>query len=225
MKNYATPKKSTKKFQASTVNNSVEPFDNILKKANVKIYAYRDKYVLVNSGNFAFLMFEKLTENHPYHDSTIFPTIQLVDISINCKLSSLPVAQYIPFSQLSNSNLRYMCEIYSKSKFARYPYRSKTERINRFVLRFKVSPRFAKLLSSFNEATDFKAICKDIKEANIFLGYHPNLIPILEEGTDSEKIEVLSKLLPDETFKTLGLNIEKHWVINTVVNEILANAK
>ncbi len=225
MRSFDRANSSTRKFQKSTVDNSADSFDNILKRANIKIYAYRDKFVLVNSGKFAFLMFEKLPENHQHHNSSIHPTVRLVDIAINCKLSALPVAQYIPFSQLSNANLRYMCESYSRSKFAKYPYRSKNERIDRFILKYKVSPRFAKLLAKLDEAADFKAICRDIREANTFLEFHPNLLTTLKDGADNEKVEILKKLLPEETFKILGLNLENHWIMNTVVNEIITKTK
>lgn len=225
MKSSATPKNFTKKFPASSPNSSKEPFENILQKANIFVYTYRDKFVLVNSGNIAFLMFETLPETHPNHKSLMYPSIRLVDVSISCKLSALPIAQYIPFSRLSNANLRYMCEIYSKSKFAKYPYRSKNERIDRFILKFKVSPRFAKLLAKLDESADFKAICRDIREANTFLGYHANLLYVLKNGNDNEKIEVLKKLLPDETFIILGLTVDNHWVLNTVISEILSSEK
>jgi ATP-binding cassette subfamily F protein 3 len=61
--------------------------------------------------------------------------------------------------------------------------------------------------------------------ANTFLGYHTNLLYVLKDGNDNEKIEVLKKLLPDETFIILGLTVDNHWVLNTVISEILSSEK
>ncbi len=197
-------------------------FINTLKKNNIRIFAYRDKYVLVNSHDFVFLMFEKIPKELLDGQNKDSLTIKLVDFTVICKLSSLPVAYKIPFSKISMANLKYMCEIYSDTNFLNRNFKTLKERVHHIMTRYNISAKFAKYISKFRDPVSLEVLCNDMREAKFYLEHKPEWSYILQEGYEHQKVEILKKLLPLETFKIFELDSGNEWVTATIINEIFS---
>lgn len=205
-KNGATPKK----------------FINTLKKNNIRIFAYRDKYVLVNALNYVFLMFEKLPSELLDNQNKNSLSIRLVDLTVICKLSSLPIAYKIPYSKISMANLKYMCEAYSDTSFLKRNFKTLKERVRHIMIRYNVSAKFAKYISKFREPVSLDTLCNDIREARFYLDHKPEWVYLLQEGYEHQKIEILKKLLPPETVEIFELDSGNECVTATIIDEIFS---
>ena len=195
---------------------------NILKKNNIRVFTYRNKYVLVNSLDYVFLMFEKIPKEELKTQNEDSLTIKIVDFTVICKLSSLPIAFKIPFSKISMANLKYMCETYSDTNLLNRNFKSLKERIRHIMIRYNISAKFAKYISKFRDPVSLDAICNDIREAKYYLERKPDWFSILQEGYESQKVEILKKLLPPETFEIFELDSGNDWVTATIIDEIFS---
>ena len=197
-------------------------FVNSLKKNNIRIFAYRDKYVLVNSLNQVFLMFEKIPLELLDNQDKDSLTIKLVDFTVICKLSSLPIAYKVPYSKISTTNLKYMCETYSDTSFLKRNFKTLKERVKHIMIRYNVSAKFAKYISKFREPVSLDTLCNDIREARFYLEHKHEWMYLLQEGYEHQKIEILRKLLPTETFEIFELDSGNEWITATIINEIFS---
>lgn len=204
---------------AVTTTPNMGEIKNILRKDNIRVFGYRDKYVLVDSDEVVFIMFEKIPENQYLNNSS--PSIRMVNFPVSCRLSSLPIAEKVPFSSLSSVDLKYMCDTYAASPIGYYNSRNFKERVHRISTKYKVSTKFARVLALLPKETNLSEICHDIREANYYIKNKPDWTMILREGSLDRQKAILHKLLTPETCKVLQINKITYPTISTIGHEII----
>ena len=192
---------------------------NILRRNNIRVFGYRDKYILVDSNEVVFIMFEKIPENQYLNNSS--PSIRMVNFPVSCRLSSLPIAEKVPFSMLSSADLKYMCDTYESSPIGYLNSKNFRERVNRLESKHKVSRKFAKILAALPKETNLSEVCYDIREASFYLKNKPDWKTILKDGTVDQQKRILHKLLTTETYEILQINKMAFSSISIVVHEII----
>lgn len=193
------------------------PNVNIFKHENIRIFGYRDKYILVDSGDFVFMMFEL---HSPHTNNPLEPTVHAVDCTINCKLSALPMAKKMAFSEIDRNNLVYMCQYYLQSIFKKQQSIPFMVRAIEAKKKYGTSLDFAKLMAKTPSSTDFDKICEDMKDAHFYLQNKREWWNPLHTASKRVKKSILRKLLPLDTYDILNVDGLGNEYLQILINEI-----
>lgn len=202
----------------SQCNNSC--FKNVLKQDNIRVFILRNKYFLVDSGDFAFMMFEFIPKEQQADISANLPTIKLVDFIFRHNIADFLDIKRVYFNEISRINIQYMCNAYLESKMGESRSNSFNERIEKIKERHHVSLKFARLLARLPKNVSIFEVCTDIREANFYLLHMDNWKFLLKNGTSEEKKAILQKLLPKKTYDAFQLNYISPSDFKILINEI-----
>lgn len=202
----------------SQCNNSC--FKNVLKQDNIRVFILRNKYFLVDSGDFAFMMFEFIPKEQQADISANLPTIELVDFIFRHNIADFIDIKRVYFNEISRINIQYMCNAYLESKTGESRSNSLNERIEKIKERHHVSLKFARLLARLPKNVSIFEVCTDIREANFYLLHMDNWKFLLKNGTLEEKKAILQKLLPPKTYDAFQLNYISPSDFKILINEI-----
>lgn len=202
----------------SQCNNSY--FKNVLKQDNIRVFILRNKYFLVDSGDFAFMMFEFIPKEQQADISANLPTIKLVDFIFRHNIADFLDIKRVYFNEISRINIQYMCNAYLESKTGESRSNSFNERIEKIKERHHVSLKFARLLARLPKNVSIFEVCRDIREANFYLLHMDNWKFLLKNGTSEEKKAILQKLLPPKTYDAFQLNYISPSDFKILINEI-----
>ena len=202
----------------SQCNNSC--FKNVLKQDNIRVFILRNKYFLVDSGDFAFMMFEFIPKEQQVDISANLPTIKLVDFIFRHNIADFTGIKRLYFNEISRINIQYMCNAYLDSKMGEANSKSFNERIGKIKERHNVSLKFARLLAKLPQNISIFDVCKDVREANFYLLHMDNWKALLKDGTLEEKKAILQKLLPQKTYDAFQLNYITPSNFKILINEI-----
>lgn len=192
------------------------PNINIFKQNNVRIFGYNDKYVLVNSGDMAFMIFQRF--DNVVTDS-LLPSIVHIKCSVFVSIDKLPNAKQVPISSISTANMQIMIQCYMQE----YPHKDKAKVLKK---KYHISSEFAQYVVKVSKGSEERIaiICTDIVEARYYLknnAIKADMRSGLQEGSISEKLDILSQLLSKETFDWLNTYKLGKKMLDMLIFEIL----
>ncbi|MBO5141567.1 MAG: hypothetical protein J6C46_00975 [Clostridia bacterium] len=196
---------------------------NRLKEDNIRVFGFRDKYLLVDQKGIAFMMFEKVPQDNSVSHTLHVPTIRKVEFELKNKLEKIfPMATQVQFKNISKTNLNYMCDQYLESIM----FRSKSEeyavRVNEIVLRYHVSIKVAKILAKTPEGTNYRTIIDEINEVRFFLQFNQKYRQPLIDGERKARIKILKSLFSEKTCKLINIDFLGWMLVKDLIDVLLA---
>lgn len=189
---------------------------DILKYKHIRVFCYDDKYVLVNSEDNAFMIFQIINNTE---SDTLIPTICHIQYTFSMHVSKLPNAKLVQFSDISIPNLKYMTQVYLRHYALSVQARALEDRYN---LSIKFAQYVIDVAKYRVEMIDL--VCTDIVEARYYLNNNKSKTDwrnSLSEGSNSEKLEILHELLSEEAFLALKIHKIGKKILTMIINEIL----
>lgn len=199
-----------------TTSNTEQLNSEILKHDEIRIFNYRDKYILVGPDDTVFMMFEKCEKDyvHVFH-----PTIKIVDFPIKADIAKFPMATKVPYGGLSASNLAFICQAYTALNYKANPF---WKRVNEIKKKYKISCRLSKVFAKAPAYANLNFIHHDFNEARFYLAHNPKCSNALQSGTKMEKKVILYKILSDVTYDNLSVDTMEKESLQDFIDELLS---
>ena len=192
--------------------------ENILKYEEIRIFGFRNKYVLVDSKDWVFMMFEK--PEAPSDSSLV-----LLQKDFKFPLTAYSFAKKIAFPNIPMKDFKFICDSYEKHIVIPrnvIPYAKKVETL---TFTYKISTNLAKFFLLLPEYTNYDALYDEIQKAHTKLGSNEQLAYTLMHGSRNERIKALKLLLPKKTCRILNVEIRGWKYVHALCYEIVNGKK
>ena len=181
--------------------------ENILKDEQIRIFGFRNRYVLVDSGNTVFMMFEK---TQPDTTSTKVSSLVLLQKDFKFSLSSYTFAKKVAFPNIPMQDFEFICKSYIENVVEPRSTIPPIRKIEEIMFSYKISMDLAKYFSKLPDYTNLDKLYEDVQKAHEKLGNHKEFCYDLLHGSKEERKNVLKRLLPKGAYRTLELDT-KGW--------------
>jgi len=188
--------------------------ENILKKEEIRIFGFRNRYVLVDPKDSVFMMFEK-------PETSSDSSLVLLQKDFKFPLTAYSFAKKIAFLNIPMKDFKFICNCYEEHIVMprnSIPYDRKVEEL---AFTYKISLNLAKFFLLLPEYTNYDALYAEIQKAHTKLGSDAKLSYTLLHGSKSERIKMLKHLLPKKTCRILNVEIRGWKYVHALCQEIV----
>ena len=188
--------------------------ENILKYEEIRIFGFRNRYILVDSKDSVFMMFEKPeTSNNS--------SLVLLQKDFKFPLTAYSFAKKIAFPNIPMKDFKFICDCYEEHIVVprnSIPYARKVEEL---TFTYKISMNLAKFFLLLPEYTNYDVLYAEIQRAHTKLGSNEELAYSLMHGSKSERLKVLKLLLPKKTCRILNIEVRGWKYVHALCYEIV----
>lgn len=196
--------------------------ENILVDEHIRIFGFRNRYVLADSSDTVFMMFEK---EQTVTDKSMTSSLTLLQKSFKFPLSSYSFAKKVAFPNIPMQDFEFICKCYTENVVEprnAVPYMRKVEEI---MFSYKISMDLAKYFTKLPEYANLDKVYADIQKAHVRLASNKELCYPLLHGSKEQRKSILKSLLPKGAYRVLDVDIKGWRYLSALCEEVAKGYK